>query len=99
MGTLFAPLPVIGLIIVGALSVYVGTRLASRASRLGTRIAVFSLGSIATASLMAGVVFALGAAIINYPGIAVPIIAFVSVVAFTVWTISRPDIFGRSDDE
>lgn len=99
MGTLFAPLPVIVLITVGAVSVYVGTRLASRASHLGTRIAMFSLGSIATAALLTGVVFALGVAIINHPGIAVPTIALFLVVALIVWTISRPDIFGRSDDE
>ena len=99
MGMLFAALPVVGLIAVGALSVYVGRQLASRASHLPTRVALFFLGALSTAALIAVVLSALGLSIVLFTDIAVPTIGCVLIVALMVWIIRRPDIFGRSNDE
>jgi hypothetical protein len=52
MGMLLAPLPVLGLIAAGALSIYAGRRLASRTTNLPLGIALFSLGSLGTAALI-----------------------------------------------
>lgn len=99
MGTLLAPLLVIGLIAVGVLSVYVGGRLAGRTTHLPIRIALFLFGSICTAAVIVVVSAALSGGIISNWDIAVPTVACALIVALTVWILLRPDIFGSSDDE
>jgi hypothetical protein len=48
MGMLFAPVVVAALIAIGAVSVYVGRRVASRTYNQPMRMALFSVGSIVT---------------------------------------------------
>ncbi len=52
MGMLFAPFLVVVLIAIGAASVYVGRRLASRTSNQPMRMALFSVGSFSTGALI-----------------------------------------------
>ena len=52
MGMLFAPVGVVALIAIGAVSVYVGRRVASRTYNQPMRMALFSVGSIVTGALI-----------------------------------------------
>jgi len=68
MGMLFAPFLVAALIAIGAASVYVGRRLASRTSNQPMRIALFSVGSIGTGVLIAAGLVALAVGIVLLAG-------------------------------
>jgi len=68
MGMLFAPLLVAALIAIGAVSVYVGRRLASRTSNQPMRIALFSVGSIGTGVLIVVGLVALAVGIVLLAG-------------------------------
>lgn len=67
MEILLAPLPVLGLIVAGALCVYVGRRMASRTTNLPLGIALFSLGSLGTAALICAglLLLAVGIVLLN----------------------------------
>jgi uncharacterized membrane protein YkvI len=68
MGMLFAPVVVAALIAIGAVSVYVGRRVASRTYNQPMRMALFSVGSIVTGALIVACLFALAVGVVLLAG-------------------------------
>lgn len=68
MGMLFAPIPVVALIAIGAVSVYAGTRLASRTSSQPMRMVLFSVGFVGTGALIVFGLLALAVGVVLLAG-------------------------------